>query len=165
MKHGPRLEAGGRRSGLLVILCAVVLTLTGCGLQIPSDPRGTLDAVTDGVLRAGASVSGDLVREEAGTLSGSEVTLIEGFAAEHSATIEWTVGSEETLVGMLEDGSLDVVIGGMTQDTPWVDKAGVTRGYAGIPGSDGRALVMLVPLGENRMLSALETYLDEEVGG
>lgn len=39
----------------------------------------------------------------------------------------------------------------------------MTRGYPGIEGAGGRELVMLVPLGENAFLSALETYLDGEV--
>lgn len=147
------------------LLMALSIVLAGCGLQIPSDPNGALERVTStGVLRVGVSVSGDLARQSGDSFTGSEVELIEGFAREQGATVEWTPGNEETLVTLLEDGELDVVIGGMTDKTPWAQKAGITRGYPGIPSSDGRPLVMLVPLGENRMLSTLEGYLDAEVG-
>ena len=153
-----------RLSGLVALLMVVICAATGCSIHIPADPNGTLDRVTGGVLRVGASISGYLVTIRAGEPAGSEVDLIDGFATSRSSSVDWTVGSEETLVGMLESGDLDIVIGGMTGDTPWVERAGVTRGYPGIPGSDGRSLVFLVPLGENRLLSALESYLDGEVG-
>lgn len=63
---------------------------------------------------------------------------------------------------MLEEGELDLVVGGMTDQTPWVERAGVTRGYTTIEGADGRSLVMLVPLGENALLFVLEQFLDEK---
>lgn len=113
----------------------------------------------------GTSPDGDLVDVDGGDLSGPVVDLVDGFAARVHADTRWTVASEETLVTMLEAGDLDLVAGGITADTPWIDKAGVTRGYRGIDGADGREIVMLVPLGENAFLSALERFLDEEVGG
>jgi len=160
----PRLAGSARAAaaGLVVALLAVLLT--ACGLQIPSDPNGTLDHVRGGMLRVGVSVSGQLAAEVDGRFRGSEVDLVVGFARAQGATVEWTAGSEETLVTLLESGDLDVVIGGMTDQTPWSDRAGITRAYPGIPYSEGRALVMLVPLGENRMLSTLEEYLDGQVG-
>lgn len=137
--------------------------LAGCGLTIPADPEGTLQSVSGGELRVGVSPDPGLVsRDDPPT--GSIPELVSGFASSIDADVEWTVASEETLVGMLERGDLDLVAGGMTDATPWIDKAGVTRGYPGVDGADGRSLVMLVPLGENAFLSALERYLDEEVG-
>jgi ABC-type amino acid transport substrate-binding protein len=139
-------------------------TLAGCGLSIPADPEGTLDTVTGGELRVGTSPDGDLVEVSDGEPSGSIVDLVDGFADSIQAETDWTVASEETLVTMLESGDLDLIAGGMTADTPWVERAGVSRGYPGIEGADGREIVMLVPLGENAFLSTLETFLDEEVG-
>lgn len=144
----------------LLLACA----LSGCGLTIPADPDGTLDTVTDSDLRVGVSADPGLVDTEGDTPSGSIPDLIEGFADSIDADVDWTEASEETLVGMLERGDLDLVAGGMTDQTLWADKAGVTRGYPGIAGADGRSIVMLVPLGENAFLSALERYLDAEVG-
>ncbi|WP_314856402.1 transporter substrate-binding domain-containing protein [uncultured Microbacterium sp.] len=142
----------------------VALALTGCGVAIPADPDGTLETVrSSGVLRAGASPSDDVLRLEDGEPSGPLADLVEGFARQQGASVEWTVGSEETLVDQLEQGELDLVAGGMTDATPWVDLVSVTRGYSGIDGADGRSLVFLLPLGENALQSALEAYLDREV--
>lgn len=148
----------------LVVLAAVAL-LAGCGLTVPSDPDGTLDSVSGGVLRVGTSPDGDLVEVSRGDPTGTIVDLVDRFADSIDADTDWTVASEETLVTKLEAGDLDLIAGGITPDTPWIDKAGLTRGYRGIEGADGRELVMLVPLGENAFLSTLETFLDEEVGG
>ena len=139
-------------------------TLAGCGMSIPADPDGTLDRVSGGELRIGASPDPGLVDVESSTPTGPLPDLAEQFAATLDAEPEWTVGSEETLVGMLEAGDLDLVIGGFTEKTPWIDKAGITRGYSGIEGADGRKIVMLVPLGENAFLTDLERFLDKEVG-
>lgn len=145
---------------------ALVLGLSGCGIVVPADPQGTLSRVTDGELRVGWSPDPGLLAEAEGAddaPTGSLADLIEGFADGIDAEIEWTQASEETLVGLLERGELDLVAGGMTDQTLWVDDAGVTRGYPGIDGADGRSIVLLVPLGENAFLSALERYLDKEV--
>lgn len=155
---------GRRRPAAIVAGLALIGALSGCGLSIPTDPDGTLDSVTGGELRVGTSPDGDLVDVSRGEPSGSIVDLVDRFADSIDAEPDWTVASEETLVTMLEAGDLDLIAGGITPDTPWIDKAGVTRGYRGIEGADGRELVMLVPLGENAFLSRLETFLDEEAG-
>ncbi|WP_235558856.1 hypothetical protein [Microbacterium sp. Leaf161] len=151
---------------LRAISAAVALllatALSGCGLTIPADPDGTLSSVTGSELRVGVTSEPGLVDVERATPTGSLPDLVGGFADSIDAEIDWTDGSEETLVGMLERGDLDLVIGGFTASTPWIDKAGVTRAYPGIDGAEGRQIVMLVPLGENAFLSELERYLDEE---
>lgn len=143
---------------------AAVLTLSGCGLTIPTDPDGTLESVRGGTLRVGASPNGELViADDTTSVSGSEAELVEEFADTLDAEVDWTVGSEETLVRGLENDDLDVVIGGLTDATPWVDKAGVTRPYREITADDGspQKLVMLVPIGENAFITELETFLTE----
>ena len=50
----------------------------------------------------------------------------------------------------------------MTDQTPWAVKVGVSRAFPGLS-PDGTPIVLLVPLGENGFLSALEAFLDEEV--
>jgi ABC-type amino acid transport substrate-binding protein len=147
------------------IIGLLTLTLAGCGVTIPSDPDGTLEQVRDGVLRAGVSPHGEFVMVEPGasTPTGSEVEAIEAFADSIGAEVEWTVSSEEALVRGLEAGTLDLVAAGLTEATPWIDKAGVTRPYAETTSTDGspQKLVMLVPLGENAFLTELETFLTE----
>ncbi|BDV29622.1 hypothetical protein [Microbacterium terricola] len=160
----PRARAVTRTTAaaLTMLLAA---GLTGCGLTIPTDPDGTLGRITDGMLRAGASPSAGLVTVEGDEVSGPLADLVEGFAREHGAEVTWIVDSEEDLVDDLADGELDLAVGGMTDATPWTTLVSVTRGYPGIPGADGAPVVMLLPLGENALQSALETYLDQEVGG
>lgn len=66
---------------------------------------------------------------------------------------------EAELVAAMEDGELDLLIGGFTDETPWADRVSTTRPWST---SEGRATkhVLAVPLGENATLVALETYLD-----
>lgn len=163
MNTSSRFRRRPRSAGIIAVL-ALSGTLTGCGLTIPADPNGTLDAVTGGELRVGTSPDGSLVEVRDGVPSGSIVELVDDYAQSIDAEPDWTVASEESLVTMLEDGELDLVAGGITAKTPWLERAGVSRGYTGIEGADGREIVMLVPLGENAFLSSLETFLDAEVG-
>src|SRR5690606_25442514 len=90
--------------------------LTGCGIAIPSDVEGTLDAVTGGVLEVGVTPNPPYVDTSEEQPTGSEVELVISFADSIGATVEWTEGSEQTLVGLLEAGEIDLVIGGFTDD-------------------------------------------------
>lgn len=159
----------GIRAGLvLTLMLAVALSTTGCGLQIPADPEGTLDRVSGGVLRAGASPSDGLVAvDAAGAVSGPLPDIVSGFAADRDAEVVWTVGSEEDLVVALEEGRLDLAVGGFTTDTPWSDRVSVTRGIPGavIAGASAGDSVIVLPLGENALQSALETFVDERAAG
>lgn len=147
---------------LAVLMTGIVLV--GCSVRIPSDPDGTLDRVTGGTLRAGASPDGTLVVVAGDTVSGPLADLVEGFAQTRDAEIVWTVASEESLVADLEAGDLDLAIGGVTDASPWSDRVSLTRGYSGIDGAGDRAISVLLPQGENGLQTALEQYLDAEVG-
>lgn len=149
---------------MLALLAVVALALSGCGISMPADPDGTLDRVRGGTLHVGASPNGDAVQLEGDTVAGAEVELVERFADHLDADLEWTVGAEEALVRGLERGELDLVIGGLSDASPWVDRAGMTRPYAEVRDHAGEVhkLVMLVPMGENAFLSELETFLSEE---
>lgn len=145
---------------------ALIVLLSGCSAlsSIPLDPEGSLDRITGGTLRVGVSDAPGLVEMEGDRAAGPLADLVAGFAEERDARVQWTAGSEEELVDRLETGDLDLAIGGMTEQTPWLDRASVTRGYDGIPGAKGRRIVVLLPLGENGLQSALEAFLDERVG-
>ncbi|WP_336646703.1 hypothetical protein [Microbacterium sp. USHLN186] len=158
MRHRPRIALAA-----IATLCALV-SLAGCGIRIPADPHGTLTGVEGDELHVGVSPDPGLIDVSGATPTGALIDLAEDYARTLDATPTWTVASEETLVGMLESGDIDLAVGGFTEKTPWTARAALTRGYANIPGADGRKLVMLVPLGENAMLSDLERFLDEEVG-
>ncbi len=145
------------------IAFAAVLT-AGCGITVPTDPNGTLDAVSGGTIRVGASPDPGLVAVAGEQPHGPLVDVTEDFADSIDARIDWTIATEETLVSDLEAGRIDLAIGGFTDKTPWTDRAGITRGYTHVDGADGRSLVFLVPLGENAFLSRLEVFLDGELG-
>lgn len=43
--------------------------------------------------------------------------------------VQWIEGSESELVEALHSSELDVVVGGLTADSPWTDQASVTVPY------------------------------------
>ena len=164
--HSVRAGSTPRRWSATLVAVAIVGALTGCGVTIPSDPDGTLDGVVDsGQLRVGASPAGSALTIDDGEVDGPLAGLVEEFANTYDAEVQWTIGGEEMLVEGLEAGVLDLVVGEMTDATPWSVRVSVTRGYTQLPGLEGRKTVMLVPLGENGIQAALETFLDKEVGG
>jgi polar amino acid transport system substrate-binding protein len=138
------------RTRLPPVLLATLL-LAGC--QFPRDMEGTLERVSGGVLRVGVSESEPWVQTGEGRPTGVEVTLIDGFAREIDAQVEFTTGSEEELIGALHEGALDLVAGGMTKRSPWKKEASPTRPYAttrlvlGLPAGTTTADVVQVERG------------------
>jgi polar amino acid transport system substrate-binding protein len=114
-------------AALAVVAVAAVL-VAGCG--IPRDPEGTLDRVRGGTLRAGITASEPWTTLDGSRPGGVEVELVERFAAELGARVEWVPGSEADLFRALELRELDLVVGGLTADTPWQAGAAITRSYA-----------------------------------
>lgn len=111
----------------LPALLAAAVLLAGCGL--PRDPEGTLARVEGGTLRAGITQSEPWALVGDGSPSGVEVALVERFAEELGARVEWVDGSEAELIEALHVHELDVVVGGLTADTAWQDQAAITRPY------------------------------------
>ncbi len=145
-------------------LAAVLLVGAGSGCAtIPRDPDGTLERVrTTRVLRAGASPSEGRIDIGEAAPSGPEIDLVAGFAEAVGAEVDWQTGGEEELVDAMERGELDLLAGGLSDQTPWSQRLSVTRPYAESV-EDGEPVkhVLAVPLGENAMLVRLEQYLDE----
>ncbi len=109
----------------LAILLAI--TLTACG--VPRDPEGTLARVSGGVMRVGVTDAPPWVELGDTAPDGIEVQLVERFAEEIDAEIEWVEGSEQELFGALRFRELDLVLGGLTTETPWSAEAAVTHPY------------------------------------
>jgi hypothetical protein len=165
--------AGGRRparSGstalaALGLVCAGAV-LGGCA-AIPADVDRTLDRVRDGELRVGITHNPPWTDTSAPTQpAGRDVDLVERFAESLDADIVWTVGSEAVLVDDLDAGALDLAVGGFTDDTPWAEKAALTRPFREdrVDGAVEKHVMLTVP-GENRFLTTLETFLSEQGGG
>ena len=144
------------------MVVVLVGLLASCGVSIPADPNGTLERVTGGTLRVGVSPNPPWTEvTQDGKPTGSEVALVEEFAATLPAEISWTIGGEEPLIKRLELGQLDLVIGGLTADTPWEKHTAITKPYGEATGPDGKRieLVMAAPPGENAYLLRLERFL------
>lgn len=148
----------------VLILLTAALVLSACGRAFPADPDHTLDRVRGGTLRVGVSIHPPWTTLTAdGRPSGYEIDLVEALAERLEANVDWSLGGEEPLITRLEDGELDLVVGGLSPRTPWTDKAAVTRPYAGVsePGAEPVELVMAAPMGENAFLRVVESFLHE----
>jgi polar amino acid transport system substrate-binding protein len=140
------------------LLACTAIAMTSCGL--PLDASGTLDRATRGTLRVGMSADEPWTASTPSGRDGVEVRLIEEFAADIDASIEWEDGGEETLMHSLDSGELDVVIGGLTTKSPWSDQAALTQPYVATISEDGSVEqhVIAVALGENALLVAVEKF-------
>jgi polar amino acid transport system substrate-binding protein len=108
-------------------LLAVAAVALAAGCQIPQDPDGTLDRVEGGTMRVGVTESDPWVTVD--PLGGVEVELVRRFARDLDARVEWVEGGEEELVNALKEGSLDLVIGGITKKSRWKKDVAFTRPY------------------------------------
>jgi polar amino acid transport system substrate-binding protein len=152
---------------LIIGLGAVlVLVLTGCAAHYPADPHRTLERVTGAELRVGISHNEPFVSVQGPAPSGREVQLVEDYAATLDAEVTWTADGEEELVDQLEHGRLDMVIGGLTNKTPWKKKVGLTRPYTKTTDEFGQTEkhVMAVRKGENAFLLDLDQFLQAQGG-
>lgn len=149
-----------------VAALVAVLMVCGCVTHYPADPAGTLQRVTGGTLRVGASHNEPFVSVTGSTPSGREVELVNAYARTLNAKVAWTFGGEEELVDQLEHGRLDLVIGGLTEKTPWQSKVGLTKPYAETTDEFGQQdkHVMAVRMGENAFLLNLDEFLQSREG-
>lgn len=135
---------------------------TGCA-ALPLDTVGTYDRAHNGTLVVGVSEHEPWtsVNDATGEVSGSEAELIRGFADSINADVEYKVASESVLAGWIEDGDIDVMIGGLTASSPWVSHMALTRPYSTVTSESGsdEKMVMGVPMGENKLMVELERYL------
>lgn len=114
---------------MLSALAAAAL-LAGC--RIPDDTAGTLDRVQGGSMRVGVTDSDPWVLLDADgrPTGGVEVALLRHFARELDSRVEWIDGPEEELVAALKEGSLDLIAGGLTNESRWNKDIALTRPYA-----------------------------------
>jgi polar amino acid transport system substrate-binding protein len=98
-----------------------------CGL--PRDPEGTLERVRGGTLRVGFVVDTPWVTAAGQGAGGIEGRIVAELARELGARVAWRHAAETPLLTALHDGDLDLVVAGLTKDSPWAAKASFTRPY------------------------------------
>lgn len=112
----------------LLLAC---VTLLGCDL--PRDARGSLRRIEGDVLRVGVAGDGPWARVrdlDEGPPDGVEVALVQLLAERLRARVEWEQGEQEDLLEALGRGGLDLVVCGLTDDTPWAKEVALTQPYA-----------------------------------
>ena len=101
-----------RKMWLLLALLLVACT-------IPQDPENTTELVRDRVLRVGVTENSPWVVRNGETPSGVEVELVRTFAERMNADVEWHWGIPDENLEALTRYELHLVIGGLTQASPW----------------------------------------------
>jgi ABC-type amino acid transport substrate-binding protein len=161
----PQAHDGRRRaylrSWITAATCAGVLLVLNRGCDMPRDPQQTMQGIRQrGAIRVGVSESPPWTRAADTQPQGTEPDLIRRFAQSMQARVQWHAGGESELLARLEKHELDLVIGGLTADSPWKTRVALTRPYLREPGR-GKAgeHVMAVMRGENGFLVHLERFL------
>ena len=108
--------------------CAAVALLAACR-EIPRDQQGTLERVRGGVLRAGMMQHKPWAAMVDGRPQGLEAALVEQLAHSLSATVEWAEPRGDELFQALKEHRIDLVVGGITERSPWKDHVAFTRPY------------------------------------
>ena len=138
-----------------------------CGL--PRDPESTLEHVRGGTLRVGFVVDTPWVTAAEQGAGGVEGAIVAELARGLGARVSWTHASETPLLTALHDGDLDLVIAGLTKESPWAAKASFTRPYyvdtTVVEGERTEVPhVVAVPPGENAWQVHVERVLESRKG-
>jgi polar amino acid transport system substrate-binding protein len=104
-------------------------------------------------------------------VGGVEAQLVLSLARELGARVEWVRAPEARLLESLHDRGVDLVLAGLTADTPWAKKVALTRPYytdtaafGAVPGAARpepreERHVLAAPPGENAWLVRVERAL------
>jgi polar amino acid transport system substrate-binding protein len=133
------------------------MLVLACG--IPRDSEGTTERVRGGVLRAGAVIDPPWVVDSGGVPAGIEPAIVSRLAQRLGARVQWRVGTESELLRALHERELDVVVGGLADDTPWKQQIALTLPYHTdtAPGTQHvEHHVLAAAPGENRWLMELD---------
>ena len=106
----------------------VALIVSACG-NFPKDPNHSFKTARATGLRVGVVNNPPWAYLHDGIAAGSEAEIIKAFAEKHDMQVEWVAGPEHALILGLEESELHVVIGGITEDSPFKDVVGLTNPY------------------------------------
>lgn len=127
------------------------LALAGCD-RLPRDPDGTLDRVrSERSFRVGLIAAGDA------PVGGAETKAFLGrVAAATGATPALKEGASEPLLIELEDGDLDLVVGPLSPESPWLGKVALLRPIGETLAPQHLLVTPIARNGENRWIMLLE---------
>jgi ABC-type amino acid transport substrate-binding protein len=137
------------------LLAGVVLVLAfGLGAcDLPRDPNGTTEKVRDGELVVGIVEGSRYASLAGGTPVGEEVALVQAIARSFDAQLRWTAGTAAQIMTLLEQGRIDLAIGGIPVSGAWSSHFAPTAPVGSMPlGDETTERVFAVPMGENRWL-------------
>lgn len=141
---------------LRAIWIVVASVIAACN-ALPNDPEGTLDEARGGTLHVGVTEAPPWVSRVSDDAVGIEPDLVRGFAESIDATVEWKWAPVDEHMHALESFDLDLLAAGLTKDDPWRKRVAFTRPYR-----HGESKhVFAAPPGENALVVAFETYLEE----
>lgn len=133
-------------------ILSVLLIGAACS-GFPKDPNGTLDRVrATHRFKVGLIASGD-------TKPGRDVerAFVARVASATGARPVVTTGASERLLLALEQGKLDLVIGSMAPQTPWIARVAVIEPIGEEIGPHGNmAILPTAQMGENAWIMLLE---------
>jgi ABC-type amino acid transport substrate-binding protein len=139
--------------------CAT-LTLAACD-RLPMDPDGTLDRVrSERSFRVGLIATGN-----APVNAGLERAFLGRVARATGARPTMVTGASEPLLLDLEDGGLDLVIGPLSSESPWVERVALIEPLGAAPGPHKAVVTPIARNGENRWISLLEREARGVAGG
>jgi len=129
--------------------CAA-LTLAACD-RLPMDPDGTLDRVrTERRFRVGLIAAAPQADRR------PERAFIARIARATGARPMVKQGASEPLLLDLEDGGLDLVIGPLSSESPWVERVALLEPLGAVPGPHEVQVIPIARNGENRWITLLE---------
>ncbi len=143
-----------KAAGLTSLLISILLLFTSCNL--PKDPKSSWENAKKEGLRVGVIDNPPFTNTTSESFSGTEMEIINNFAASKNLEVSYLKGNESYLIEKLEKFEIDLVIGGFTKKTVWSKKAGVSKPY-------DKKHVFLVPKGENKLLVKLEEYIHQNL--
>lgn len=139
--------------------CAT-LTLAACG-RLPMDADGTLDRVrSERSFRVGVIATGN-----APIGAQRQRLFLARVARATGARPVIETGASEALLLDLEDGGLDLVIGPLSSESPWVERVALLEPLGAAPGPHKAVVTPIARNGENRWITLLEHEARVVAGG
>jgi hypothetical protein len=128
----------------IILACLSMLVLAGC--DVPKDPESTSDRVRHATFRVGI-LPGNAEAER------QDRVIVALLAEALPAQPAFRAEDAHLLFHALQNGELDLVIGGLPASTPFTDKAGLSREAGPLfrPGESDKR-VLAVRQGENAFL-------------